>query len=150
MLEPKNIVNFGNSERYFTLESSFSEKCYFSFWESLIVQLLVCPPKIIPIALCIRYYKVPFKRSLWYLQKVTICATHLSCLQIDGENDRVLILWPVTIAHKIDQDSPLYDMNPRDILSSQFEVVLTLEGVTEETGNTIQVTYFSVQTTSLD
>ena len=60
-------------------------------------------------------------------------------MQIDGENDRVLILWPVTIAHKIDQDSPLYDMNPRDILSSQFEVVLTLEGVTEETGNTIQV-----------
>lgn len=59
--------------------------------------------------------------------------------EIDGENDRVLILWPVTIAHKIDQDSPLYDMNPRDILSSQFEVVLTLEGVTEETGNTIQV-----------
>ena len=110
----------------------------------------MCPPKIIPIALCIRYYKVPFKRSLWYLQKVTFCATHLSCLQIDGENDRVLILWPVTIAHKIDQDSPLYDMNPRDILSSQFEVVLTLEGVTEETGNTIQVTYFSVHPTFLD
>ena len=73
------------------------------------------------------------------LPDFTVCATHLSCLQIDGENDRVLILWPVTIAHKIDQDSPLYDMNPRDILSSQFEVVLTLEGVTEETGNTIQV-----------
>ena len=65
-------------------------------------------------------------------------------MQIDGENDRVLILWPVTIAHKIDQDSPLYDMNPRDILSSQFEVVLTLEGVTEETGNTIQVAYSKV------
>ena len=59
--------------------------------------------------------------------------------QVDGENDRVLILWPVTIAHKIDEDSPLYDMNPRDILSSQFEVIITLEGVTEETGNTIQV-----------
>ena len=61
--------------------------------------------------------------------------------EVDGENDRVLILWPVTIAHKIDEDSPLYDMNPRDILSSQFEVILTLEGVTEETGNTIQVMY---------
>ena len=59
--------------------------------------------------------------------------------EIDGENDRVLILWPVTISHKIDEDSPLYDMNPRDILSSQFEVLVTLEGVTEETGNTIQV-----------
>ena len=59
--------------------------------------------------------------------------------EMEGENDRLLILWPVTIAHKIDEDSPLYDMNPRDILSSQFEVIVTLEGVTEETGNTIQV-----------
>ena len=60
---------------------------------------------------------------------------------MEDENDRVLILWPVTIAHKIDEDSPLYDMNPRDILSSQFEILVTLEGVTEETGNTIQVRY---------
>ena len=60
---------------------------------------------------------------------------------MEDENDRVLILWPVTIAHKIDEDSPLYDMNPRDILSSQFEILLTLEGVTEETGNTIQVKF---------
>lgn len=60
--------------------------------------------------------------------------------EADGsDNDRVLILWPVTIAHKISEDSPLYDMNPREILSSQFEVIVTLEGVTEETGNTIQV-----------
>ena len=59
--------------------------------------------------------------------------------EIEEENDRVLILWPVTIAHKIDEDSPLYDMNPRDILNSQFEVIMTLEGVTEETGNTVQV-----------
>ena len=61
--------------------------------------------------------------------------------EMEDENDRVLILWPVTIAHKIDEDSPLYDMNPRDILSSQFEILLTLEGVTEETGNTIQVRF---------
>jgi len=59
--------------------------------------------------------------------------------EIEEENDRVLILWPVTIGHKIDEDSPLYDMNPRDILNSQFEIIMTLEGVTEETGNTIQV-----------
>ena len=30
-------------------------------------------------------------------------------------------------------------MTPRDILGAQFEIVVTLEGVTEETGNTIQV-----------
>ena len=77
------------------------------------------------------------------MRKIRILFSYLTIdsitFQVDGENDRVLILWPVTIAHKIDEDSPLYDMNPRDILSSQFEVIITLEGVTEETGNTIQV-----------
>ncbi len=57
---------------------------------------------------------------------------------MDGSNDRVLIFWPVTISHKIDEESPFYEMSPRDILSQQFEIVVTLEGVTEETGNTVQ------------
>lgn len=57
----------------------------------------------------------------------------------DGTNDRVLILWPTTIAHKIDEESPFWEMGPRDLLGSHFEVIVTLEGVTEETGNTIQV-----------
>ena len=59
--------------------------------------------------------------------------------EIDGGNDRVLMFWPTTLAHKIDEESPLYELNPRDLLQSQFEVIVTLEGVTEETGNTIQV-----------
>ena len=44
----------------------------------------------------------------------------------------------MTISHKIDEESPFYEMTPRDILNSQFEIVATLEGVTEETGNTVQ------------
>ena len=70
--------------------------------------------------------------------------------EVEDENDRVLILWPVTIGHKIDEDSPLYDMNPRELLSSQFEVIVTLEGVTEETGNTIQVRIDAVSFSSLE
>lgn len=49
------------------------------------------------------------------------------------------MLWPVTLAHKIDNESVFYNMTPRDILAAQFELIVTLEGVTEETGNTIQV-----------
>eukprot|EP00095_Tigriopus_kingsejongensis_P004647 maker-scaffold29_size597861-snap-gene-3.9 protein:Tk04647 transcript:maker-scaffold29_size597861-snap-gene-3.9-mRNA-1 annotation:"g protein-activated inward rectifier potassium channel 3-like isoform x3" len=65
--------------------------------------------------------------------------TDLECgSEVDGANDRVLMLWPVTVGHKIDVESPFYEMGPRDILNSQFEIVVTLEGVTEETGNTIQ------------
>ena len=48
------------------------------------------------------------------------------------------MLWPVTISHKIDEDSPFFEMSPRELLSEQFEVIVTLEGVTEETGNTVQ------------
>lgn len=65
--------------------------------------------------------------------------TDLECgSEVDGTNDRVLMLWPITLGHKIDVESPFYEMGPRDILNSQFEIVITLEGVTEETGNTIQ------------
>ena len=59
--------------------------------------------------------------------------------ELDGTNDRVLMFWPTTLAHKIDEESPLFELNPRDLLQSQFEIIITLEGVTEETGNTIQV-----------
>ena len=40
---------------------------------------------------------------------------------------------------RIDEMSPLYDLAPRDILSKQFEIIVTLDGTTQETGNQIQV-----------
>merc|ERR1719186_1006791 len=45
----------------------------------------------------------------------------------------------MVVSHKIDSSSPLYNLSPTDILNSQFEIILTLEGITPETGNTIQV-----------
>ena len=39
-----------------------------------------------------------------------------------------------------DEESPLYEFSARDISSKmQFEIILTVEGITPETGNTIQV-----------
>ena len=49
------------------------------------------------------------------------------------------MFWPTVLSHKIDSDSPLWDVTARDISSKQFEVVLTFEGTTPETGNTVQV-----------
>ena len=51
------------------------------------------------------------------------------------------MFWPTVLAHKIDADSPLWDMSARDLGSNtkQFEIVLTFEGTTPETGNTVQV-----------
>ena len=59
--------------------------------------------------------------------------------QLDGSEDRALILWPVTICHLIDKESPLWKLSPRDLLNSNFEIVVTLEGSAESTGNTAQV-----------
>ena len=49
------------------------------------------------------------------------------------------MFWPTVLSHKIDSDSPLWDVCARDISGKQFEVVLTFEGTTPETGNTVQV-----------
>jgi len=57
---------------------------------------------------------------------------------MDGSEEYFQMLWPLTLSHKIDSDSPLYDLAPRDILSKQFEIIVTVEGTTPETGNSIQ------------
>ena len=49
------------------------------------------------------------------------------------------MLWPVTVAHRIDSSSPFYDMGPREILASKFELVVTCEGINETNGNSVQV-----------
>lgn len=52
-----------------------------------------------------------------------------------------MLMWPVTMSHRIDSDSPLYRLKPQDLHQSgkKFEILVVLEGVTEETGNSIQV-----------
>jgi hypothetical protein len=39
--------------------------------------------------------------------------TELECgSQVDGSNPSVTIIWPVTVAHKIDESSPFYALKP--------------------------------------
>jgi len=49
------------------------------------------------------------------------------------------MLWPVVVSHTIDEDSPLYDFMPQALLTAKFEILVTVEGTTPETGNTIRV-----------
>ena len=58
---------------------------------------------------------------------------------LSGENDDLQLFWPLVVAHKMDSSSPLYDLSPKDLQTRQFEVIISLEGTTPETGNTIQV-----------
>ena len=62
----------------------------------------------------------------------------------EGEEDELFFIWPTTIIHKINQDSPFYDMSAKDFLKKRYEIVVILEGVVEQTGNSIQVLHRSV------
>ena len=61
-------------------------------------------------------------------------------VEMDGTQDFFQMFWPVVVSHKIDEKSPLYSMSARDIAEHTFEIILTMEGITPETGNTVQVT----------
>ena len=52
--------------------------------------------------------------------------------------DRAFMMWPITVAHKIDKNSPLYNLGPKELLAAKFEMVVTLEGIVEPTGNSVQ------------
>ncbi|ETN59717.1 inwardly rectifying K+ channel protein [Anopheles darlingi] len=56
----------------------------------------------------------------------------------DGGDDRLMFIWPTIVVHKIDRDSPLYNLSAQDMLRERFEIVVMLEGVVESTGMTTQ------------
>jgi potassium inwardly-rectifying channel subfamily J, other len=56
----------------------------------------------------------------------------------DGSDDRLMFIWPTLIVHKIDEDSPLYEISAQDLIKERFEIVTMLEGVVESTGMTTQ------------
>jgi len=55
-----------------------------------------------------------------------------------GPSDYLQPFWPIIVAHKIDSRSPLYSLRAKDLQTSQFEVIVTVEGVTPETGCSVQ------------
>ena len=57
---------------------------------------------------------------------------------LDGTCDQIQPFWPLVLSHKIDKSSPLWELSPKEIQSRQFEIILTLEGCTPETGTTVQ------------
>ncbi|XP_031773228.1 uncharacterized protein LOC100871820 isoform X2 [Apis florea] len=56
----------------------------------------------------------------------------------DGQNGNLFFIWPTTIVHKINEDSPFYNMSAEDMLTERFEIVAILEGTIESTGQTTQ------------
>ena len=71
-----------------------------------------------------------------------LCAIEFGT-DLDGSQDFFQLFWPLVLAHKIDEISPLWEVSPEDLTNEdhreKFEIILTLEGTTPETGNNIQV-----------
>ncbi|KAK7077093.1 Inward rectifier potassium channel activity protein [Halocaridina rubra] len=56
----------------------------------------------------------------------------------DDGSDNLFFIWPMTIVHVIDENSPFYKMSAVDLMSEKFELEVYLEGTTESTGTTMQ------------
>ena len=52
--------------------------------------------------------------------------------------DRGLFLLPIQVSHTIDEESPLYSMDPETLLTSNIEFIFSMEAVVEPSGNTTQ------------
>ena len=53
-------------------------------------------------------------------------------------SDRLFLVWPLTIEHYIDQNSPFWTISAEDIKKERFELAVILEGIVESTGMTTQ------------
>nr|XP_026488322.1 G protein-activated inward rectifier potassium channel 3-like isoform X3 [Vanessa tameamea] len=59
-------------------------------------------------------------------------------LHADGCDSNLFFIWPITMVHRINADSPFYGVSAADILQEKFEIVVILEGTIESTGQTTQ------------
>ncbi|KAK2166430.1 hypothetical protein LSH36_39g09012 [Paralvinella palmiformis] len=51
----------------------------------------------------------------------------------------LLLSWPITIVHRINECSPLWEISAERLLQEQFEIVVILEGTIESTGMLAQM-----------
>jgi potassium inwardly-rectifying channel subfamily J len=58
----------------------------------------------------------------------------------DSSNSNLFFIWPLTLIHRINSESPLYNISADDIIDreSRFEIIIFLEGTIESTGQTTQ------------
>lgn len=57
--------------------------------------------------------------------------------EVDG-CDSTFFLWPVSVIHVIDKDSPLFDVSAADLLCGKIEILAVFEGLIESTGQPMQ------------
>lgn len=63
---------------------------------------------------------------------------HNMDLNYETGEDRIFLVWPLIICHIINEKSPMYNLCAADLQDSDFEIIVILEGVVEQTGLTTQ------------
>lgn len=63
-------------------------------------------------------------------------------VKFDEVGDDVFLIWPATIVHTIDENSPFWEMNSDDMMNLRFEIVAILEGTVESTGQSSKFIVF--------
>lgn len=56
----------------------------------------------------------------------------------DACSSDLFFIWPMIVVHRINAESPLYNLSASDIIQERFEIVVILEGTVESTGQSTQ------------
>lgn len=79
------------------------------------------------------YHKEEYWESTTEQSKISLKCEDLD-VGYDSGKDRLFLLLPVILRHKIGIESPFYHMSPEDLKLAHIEVVINLEGTMEATG----------------
>src|SRR6218665_1007271 len=73
-------------------------------------------------------------------ESIPICQYPLNIETETSTTDSfVFLIWPVTIVHKINASSPLWELSPISLMKDHFEIIVILEGTIESTGMLTQM-----------
>lgn len=60
-------------------------------------------------------------------------------VKIDDSKNSLLLIWPVTVVHIMDANSPFFSLDAEQLATFKFEIITVIEGTVESTGQSIQV-----------
>ena len=63
---------------------------------------------------------------------------HDVTFQADNMEDKIVLMWPMVLTHKITKDSPFWDIKPVDLSNEKYELIIYIEGTIESTGEYCQ------------
>ncbi|VDL70224.1 unnamed protein product [Nippostrongylus brasiliensis] len=88
--------------------------------------------------ICLRDGQLCFLCRVGDMRNTHLVEAHVRLQFISDRETAEGEVWPTTLCHVINKDSPLYEYTANSLLSAQFEIICLLEGIVESTGMTAQ------------